>query len=375
MNMPQLIWMGNEGYFYLTTYLKQKEIKKLFLVCDQAIAHLPLDHFFTQLEQLGITITRFNNFCVNPRYESIVDGVECFLQSKSQAIIAIGGGSTIDVAKCIKLYSTMDSNTCYLEQKIIPNKIMLIAIPTTAGTGSEATRYAVIYQHGEKQSITHESCIPSVVILDPSLLKTLPDYQKKSAMMDALCHGIESGWSIHSNVESMEYSLSVIKKIMKWMQDYLEGNPEAANEMLTSANLAGKAINITQTTASHAMSYKLTSLYGISHGHAVAICLPHLWKYMRTHLKTKCIDPRGYKHVEQSLIKLAEALGCPDTISVEQYLMNILRKLKLTAPQSWKKEDILILANSVNPVRLKNNPIMLDSQVLMELYGEILLNT
>ena len=123
------------------------------------------------------------------------------------------------------------------------------------------------------------------------------------------------------------------------------------------------------------MSYKLTSLYGISHGHAVAICLPHLWKYMRTHLKTKCIDPRGYKHVEQSLIKLAEALGCPDTISVEQYLMNILRKLKLTAPQSWKKEDILILANSVNPVRLKNNPIMLDSQVLMELYGEILLNT
>lgn len=93
-------------------------------------------------------------------------------------IIAVGGGSAMDVAKCIKLYAYMDPGINYLEQKIVPNDIPLLAVPTTAGTGSEATRYAVVYYKGEKQSVCDESCIPSAVLMDASVLKTRPLSEK-----------------------------------------------------------------------------------------------------------------------------------------------------------------------------------------------------
>ena len=146
-------------------------------------------------------------------------------------------------------------------------------MPTTAGTGSEATRYAVIYFDGEKQSISDYSCIPSAVLMDASVLKTLPIYQKKSTMMDAFCHAIESYWSVNSSEESRQYSRRAIQLIMENKDLYI-GNDETGNtQMLKAAHLAGKAINLTQTTAGHAMCYKLTSLYGIAHGHAAALCV------------------------------------------------------------------------------------------------------
>ena len=92
----------------------------------------------------------------------------------------------------------MDSSRNYLEQPIVPNDVKLLAIPTTAGTGSEATRYAVIYYNGVKQSVADESCIPSAVLMDSSVLKTLPLYQKKSTMLDALCHALAAFHHGHS---------------------------------------------------------------------------------------------------------------------------------------------------------------------------------
>ena len=95
---------------------------------------------------------------------------------------------------------------CYLRQKIVENDRRLFAVPTTAGTGSEATQFAVIYYRGEKQSVSHKSIIPDTVLFDPSSLKTLSLYQRKVGMMDALSHSIESCWSINSTNESKEYS-------------------------------------------------------------------------------------------------------------------------------------------------------------------------
>ena len=99
----------------------------------------------------------------------------------------------MDVAKCIKVFYNMDEQRNYLEQEIVPNDVRLLAAPTTAGTGSEATRDAVLYFEGKKQSVSHESCIPSAVLMDPSLLQTLPEYHRKSSMLDAT----ESFWSVN----------------------------------------------------------------------------------------------------------------------------------------------------------------------------------
>lgn len=369
--MEQRIWKGREGYRAFLEELRGRNVRRLFVVCDQAVSLLPLDILWDGLEELGVAVTRFSDFEPNPRYWSAEEGVERFRESGSEAILAIGGGSAMDVAKCVKLYSNMEPGNCFLEQEVVPNDTGLFAIPTTAGTGSEATRYAVIYHHGEKQSVTHPDCVPSGVIFDPGLLKTLPERQKKAAMMDALCHGIESAWSVHSNEQSMGYSLEAIRRITHWMKPYLRGDEAAAEEMLLAANLAGKAINITQTTAAHAMSYKLTSLYGLPHGHSAALCLPHLWRHMRGHLE-RCVDPRGAEHLLRIFTELAEAMSCPEGRLPEDHLADLLRELGLTAPEGWTEEDIAVLTRSVNPVRLKNNPVSLDEKALESLYRRIL---
>ncbi len=126
----------------------------------------------------------------NPLYEQVCGGVNLFNKEQCELIVAIGGGSTIDVAKCIKLYCKMDSRINYLKQETFDSGITLIAVPTTAGTGSESTRHAVIYYEGVKQSISHTSIIPDYAVLEPSVLKTLPVYQKKCTMLDALCQAM-----------------------------------------------------------------------------------------------------------------------------------------------------------------------------------------
>ena len=183
--------------------LKHLGIRNIFLVCGKSYDHLPLNGFIRRLQMnQGITLVCFDGFSPNPVYEDIVEGVKNFHAAKCDCIFAVGGGSAIDAAKCIKLFAGLKTDRNYLEQEFCASAIPLFAVPTTAGTGSESTQFAVIYVNGEKYSIEHESILPQYVFLYPSNLKTLPDYQRKSAVCDALAHAIESFWSIKSSVES-----------------------------------------------------------------------------------------------------------------------------------------------------------------------------
>lgn len=367
----QKILIINENYIEIEDFLKNASIRKFMLVCDSIFPYLQVSHFFEKLTlRTGIEFIIFNEFTPNPQYESVVKGVELFNKEKCQAIIAIGGGSTIDVAKCIKLYSNMNMSGMYLEQKIVPNDVQLYAMPTTAGTGSEATRYAVIYYKGEKQSISDLSCIPSVVFFDVSVLGTLPIYQKKATMMDAFCHAIESFWSINSNDLSQKYSAEAIKLILENKDFYLE-NKEIGNiNMFKAAYIAGKAINITQTTAGHAMCYKLTSLYGIAHGHAAAICVKEIFRYMTENV-SKCIDPRGEEYLYKIFVKIAKTMGGATASDAVNKFSRIVDGLELPLPNP-NKEDYFVLKKSVNLQRLKNNPISLDESAIDMLYHLIL---
>ena len=115
----------------------------------------------------------------------------------------------------------------------------------------------------------------------------MPLYQKKATTLDALSHAIESYWSINSNDESKKYSMEAIKIILNNFNKYLDGDNSVNKDMLYAANLAGKAINITATTAGHAMCYKLTSLYNIAHGHAAMLVNSELLPYMMDNID-KC---------------------------------------------------------------------------------------
>lgn len=368
----QQILVATEKYEELNDYFVENKIKKVFLVCGDSIELLRINKYMQNLvKRQGIEVIRFSEFQSNPMYESVVQGVKVFREQHCDFIMAVGGGSAIDVAKCIKLYSNMNPSQNYLQQRIIPNDIKLLAVPTTAGTGSETTKYAVIYYNGKKQSITDNSCIPSTVLFDSSTLKTLPDYQRKSTMMDAFTHALESFWSINSTEESREYSRKAIKMILSNWDAYLANEEKGNKEMLRAANTAGKAINISQTTAGHAMSYMLTSMYGIAHGHAAALCNTACFPYLVQNTE-KCIDARGRGYLLKVLIQLAEAMECETPEEAAVKFNEMVRGLGFEIPKP-QIGDYAELKKSVNLERLRNYPVSLSEDVIDDLYHKILI--
>lgn len=340
--------------------LDQIKNQKFLLVRDRAYNYLKIKPLFDAIPHV-----EFSEFTPNPLYEQVCEGVKIFNDNECNMIVAVGGGSTIDVAKCIKLYCRMDSSINYLEQEKKNTGIPLIAIPTTAGTGSESTRHAVIYYEGKKQSISHPSIVPDIAVLEPSSLKTLPVYQKKCTMLDALCQGIESWWSVNSNEESIGYSKKAVQMIVdNWKAYIIDNTDEAAAKIMEAANYAGRAINITATTAAHAMSYMITSMFSLPHGHAVAVCMPEVWEYMFDHTDD-CIDGRGAEYLKHTLSDISE-------IASLEWFKQLMTDLEMEYPTSENKEaDVNLLTESVNPVRLKNNPVALESNVLHEMYERI----
>ena len=261
--------------------------------------------------------------------EEVTEGVTAFSQSGCDTILAVGGGSAIDVAKCIKYYSRAD--------------IPIIAIPTTAGTGSESTHFAVVYADGEKQSVASPELLPDIVILEPSVLKSVPDYTRKATMLDAVCHAVESHWAKKATAESRLLSEEALRLIIKCKDQYLANEDRGNAWMLKAANLAGQAINISTTTAAHAMCYKITSMYGFQHGHAAAVCLPEVWKYIN--------DDCG--------------------LSRDTYI-SWLSEMDMKHPASNDYEkDIEILTKSVNLQRLSNSPVAFGENQLRSMYRNI----
>ena len=365
--MTQQIIEEPGGLARLPGLLKEIGAKKPLVVCGHILKDSRLAESFSSA---GIPLESFSGYTPNPRCEDIGRAVALFGAGGHDSIIAIGGGSAIDVAKCVKLFCRLDARKDFFLQEWTDSGIPLIAVPTTAGTGSESTRSAVIYRAGEKRSVHHESILPDIAILDATLLKTFRPYQKKCAMLDALSQAIESWWSVNSNDESKAFSKKAVELMLKNMAGLIEAADEdSARAALLAANYAGQAINITQTTAPHAMSYKLTSTYGIPHGHAVAICLPKVWRFMAQNIeKTK--DARGAEYLKAVFADIAAALGCESADSAIDWLEGLLARLGIEPPQG-RGEDIGMLASSVNAERLKNSPVPISSGTLCALYKQI----
>lgn len=366
------------GIAQLPAILKDVGCEKLFLVVDSSYPFLNIKDAIEALPVKERVL--FSDFTPNPLYEQVCNGIESLKTSNCDTILAVGGGSAIDVAKCIKLAVLAKEGNAAIIPPLVSQrlpidggKIPFIAIPTTAGTGSESTHNAVMYYEGAKQTVTNDGVLPDYAVLESSVLKTLPLYQKKCTMMDALCQGIESWWSVNSTEESYVYSRKTIELIMaNWRKYIFENDDEAAKQIMLAANYGGRAINITQTTAAHAFSYKITSLYKLPHGHAVAVCLPEIWKYMIGHMD-KCIDDRGHEYLAGIFDQIAKAMGCETSSNAIAQFLQMMTEMNLGNPVAGNREDELdMLATSVNPIRLKNNPVVLSKDIILSLYGMIL---
>lgn len=365
------------GIANLPAILKEVGCKKLFLVIDSSYPFLNIKE---TIEALPLEEkVKFSDFTPNPLYEQVCKGIELLKTSHCDTILAVGGGSAIDVAKCIKLAVLAKEGNAAIIPPLVSTRVVcdgtklpFIAIPTTAGTGSESTHNAVMYYEGAKQTVTNDGVLPDYAVLEPSVLKTLPLYQKKCTMMDALCQGIESWWSVNSTEESYEYSCKTVELIMaNWAKYIFENDDKAAEQIMLAANYGGRAINITQTTAAHAFSYKITSLYKLPHGHAVAVGLPEIWEYMLGNMD-KCIDCRGQEYLADIFNQISRAMGCDSLTDAIALFRQMMVEMELKNPVAVKREEELaVLSTSVNPVRLKNNPVGIDSTTAKKLYSII----
>lgn len=322
----QHIKTSTEYLLPLKTQLKKINSIKPFVVADIFLTK--------EIQKKLPRAIVFSKFTSNPKYEEMLDGLKLFKESGCDSIVSIGGGSCIDVAKVIKLSLRADLNSEVptFKQDYKYTDIKHICIPTTSGTGSESTRHAVLYLDGAKQSICNSAILPEYVILCPKLIVTVPEYQKKCTMMDALCQCIKSLWSRKATKKSRRYAIKGLKLFKDNYKGYLELDRDAIKNIQIAANYSGKAINISETTAAHAMSYKITSLYNVPHGHAVAMCM----NAILINCKTKLI-------FEKSL-------------NIENLFNAIVRHFNLTLYININSSIINDLVCSVNLNRLNNFP-------------------
>lgn len=300
----------------------------------------------------------FSEYHPNPELQDAIPAVRIFREQNCDGILSVGGGSAMDTAKAVKALLFAKSPEDAAEGHF-PDEMPLphLAVPATAGTGAEATQNAVVYIGTRKISLSHPDLRPDGVILDADLLDTLPLYHKKAAALDALSQGIESYWCRSANGDSRVHAYLAILGVLDNLKAYLNGEKHAAEEMMDAAHQSGKAIQITRTTAAHAMSYQLTKTMGIAHGHACMLTLPVLWEMMEDREEMKAV-----------LADLSRKMRLSDACAVPRLLRGILYDLEMEIPEMPGEDALDRLADAVDPQRLGNHPVELSREDIRNAY-------
>lgn len=357
----QPVFAMEGGYLLLGAILTELRARRPLVVGGSAFG----DSVIRQaLEDEGIEYVLFSEYSPNPTSEEVEAGLVRFEESGCDSIISVGGGSAIDVAKGIKARAAFALPGFATPGAALTRALPHLAIPTTAGTGSESTHFAVVYIDGEKHSIAHDALLPEAVILEPELLRGLPEYHKKSAVLDALVQCIESTWAKDATPASQSLALRGIRMILDNLFPYFHKSngfdAGATREMQIAANLSGKAINLTKTTAAHAMSYGLTSEFGLAHGHAAALTLRGVWRRYNSIVRRK---GEGSEELAAALRRINRAFGTRSTVQAFRKFDLILEVLDLPDPIGT---DTLV--KGVNLERLGNSPVPLTAEELRSAY-------
>ncbi|MDP2637081.1 MAG: phosphonoacetaldehyde reductase [bacterium] len=341
--------------------LEEEKPQKIFLVTDKnAYDKSGAEALFSStLKDFKVVV--FSEFQENPKIEDIERGIEAFRSCSPDLVLAVGGGSALDVAKCVNVLASQEGNPLeyvFKEKEITSQGKPLVAVPTTAGTGAESTQFAVVYVNGIKHSLTHSFAVPTYSIVDPQLTFSLPPRITASTGMDALAQAIESYWSNKATEESKQYAKEAISLILPNLALAVNNpTPEARTAVSRGAHLAGKAINISFTTACHAISYTFTAHYGVPHGHAVALTLPAIIEYNAEAMK------------EDVLYGLLSLFGSQNAKQAADRIRNLMREIgletkvnELGISNTQELEDLVV--KEVNLERLQNNPRVLKEQDL-----------
>lgn len=366
---------GNE----LLQFLRLNGTEKILIIASERSWNQSGLNSVLEKQLPKIQIVLFHQFTPNPGFDEVMAGCELRNTHQSQIILGLGGGSAMDIAKSIALlanYSEQDARSVIeTSSQNFTNKVCpLVLIPTTAGSGSEATHFAVIYLDDKKYSLATPVMLPDLSIVDGSQTYSAPPLLAASCGIDALCQAIESYWAVSATEESQVYAIEAIKILNQHLITAVlstaenVNNHDARNKVAEAACLAGQAINISKTTAAHAYSYYLTSRHDIPHGHAVSLCFPSVAQCNFYSEKT-LLSPGELVSRYKNLFAVINVSGIEEfilwfknltaTIGLEQNLE------KLGFKPQQEMEDFL---TSVNSERLKNNPAKIDIDKFKQLF-------
>jgi alcohol dehydrogenase class IV len=356
----------------LSDIFKTRGIRSCFLVADPvAYVSSGASEVIKPLLDTLETLTIFSDFSPNPDDLSVEKALGCATRQSYDAVLAVGGGTAIDIAKLVSCSLTSGlAEIISIPEGIIRNNL-LIAVPTTAGTGSEATHFAVLYVDGVKHSIAHNRLLPDISIVDSNLLQSIPPSVAAHTGLDAFCQSIESLWSVQSTAASREFALQGLKLSFTNLERFVDSpDPGSRDAMARAAHFSGKAINISKTTAPHAISYTLTSKSGIPHGLAVAMTIGPCLAWNADVTEEDCIDPRGVAHAQKSMAQILEVLSSSSPTQAVDRIDALLVSIEChprLSDNGIETADLDAITATVNAERLANNPRRLDSNDIRSL--------
>jgi len=347
-------------------FINDKSFKKIFVLCGKkSFVTSGAEELFKKII-IDKEIKLFYKKSELPILEELIEIINDIKNFKPDLILAVGGGAVIDYAKIANVVDVREDLADLIVNYSYPFKkkyTKLVVIPTTAGSGAEVTSNAVIYVDSIKHSFESELLIPDNFFLIPEFLISAPNKIKASAGFDAIAQALESLISRKSNDQSIEFASKSLRiSINSFISFINDPNMKNATEMSIASNLAGKAISISKTTAPHAASYPFTSLFNISHGHAVSLFFERFFKFNYDNL-----DKSETSFDLKKRFDLIFNLFDVPNINVFNSKISLIKKQAfleddLTRLNVDIKKNSESIIKGINLLRLGNNPVKIDGK-------------
>ena len=356
-NYPTTMWVGENRINDISLACKGLKINKPLLVTDKGLAQSDMvKNTLSILKDDDISAALYSNVIGNPTGTNVNEGVNNFKKNNCDGVIAFGGGSGLDVGKAVAFMSGQtlpiwdfedvgDNWTKANSDKIAP----IIAVPTTAGTGSETGRASVILNEktGVKNIIFHPKFLPSIVILDPVLTVGLPPKMTAATGMDALAHNLEAYCAPGYHPMADGIALEGMRLINKWLIEAVQNgsNLEARMNMLTAASMGSTAFQ-KGLGGIHSLSHPVNALNNVHHGLSNAIFMPYVLTFNRNAIEEKIIQICDYLELEDRtfngfinwILKLRKDLNMPhklsEVIDEKDLKLDRLSKMALEDPST-----------------------------------------
>ncbi len=356
-NYPTTMWVGENRIQDIGLACRTLNIKKPLLITDSGLVNSEiLKKTLEKLNNENITTEIYSNVTGNPTGTNVNDGVIYYKKKNCDGVIAFGGGSGLDVGKAVAFMSGQslsiwdfedvgDNWTKANSDKIAP----IIAVPTTAGTGSETGRASVILNEdtGVKNIIFHPKFLPSIVILDPLLTVGLPPKITAATGMDALAHNLEAYCAPGFHPMADGIALEGMKLVKEWLLEAVNNgsNVEARMNMLTAASMGSTAFQ-KGLGAIHSLSHPINALNNVHHGLSNAIFMPYVLTYNKDVIENKIIKVCEYLEIEEKsfdsflnwILDLRKKLNIPhklsEVIKEEDLELDRLSKMALNDPST-----------------------------------------